>query len=136
MVSLLKIPRSFYKLQILLSLKYGLLWPFTDVFWFLILIFSLWSHKIHFLVMFFHMAINIAAKFLVYSLDITSLETVLKTLFYRNFLNFTLFWCRKLNSAWLKWQTMPYSSWLALIKEFFFFKKTQLWIKPCFMVFG
>ena len=87
MVSLLKIPRSFYKLLILLSLKYGLLWPFTEVFWFLILIFSLWSHKIHFLVMFFHMVINIAAKFLVYS----SLANVLKTLFYRNFQNFTLF---------------------------------------------
>ena len=44
-----------------------------------------------FLVMFFHMDINIAAEFLVYLLDITSPGTVLKTLFYWNSLNFTLF---------------------------------------------
>ena len=47
-LSLLKIPRSFQKLQILLSLKYDLLWPFTEVFRFLILIFGLRSHKLHF----------------------------------------------------------------------------------------
>ena len=71
-----------------------------------------------FLVMFFHMDINIAAKFLVYELDITSLATVIKLLFYRNFLNSTLFWCTKLYSDWLQRYTMRYSDWLALIKEF------------------
>ena len=56
--------------------------------------------------LFFHMSINVAAKFFFISwilLKKVSLTAVPNTRFHGNVLTFALFWCTILYSDWLKW---------------------------------